>query len=232
MHARRVEPELMDDPALDRTAHLGALAGLARLNRVSSSARFVWLQIADLVPAAPAPPLRLLDVATGSADVPVALALRARRRGAALSIVAADVSPTALDAARRRADAVGIDLELVLLDALRDPLPGPADVVLVSLFLHHLGDDDAVALLRKAALAARRRLVVHDLARGRWNALLVGATARLVTRSPIVRTDSVRSVRAAFTAGELLALAGRAGIEGASVRPHRPFRLVLRWDRR
>ncbi len=230
---RRVTPERMDDPNLPRLEHDRALTGLARLNRLSGSAGIVWRAIADLLPSSP-PPLRLLDVATGGGDVVVALARRAERRRKTLAVTGCDVSAVALAHAARRLQSAGVhgSVRLVRADAIRDELPAGHDVVVTSLFLHHLDDATIITVLRRLAAAARRRVVVNDLERGWLNRVLVGLAGRLVTRSPVVHEDGPRSVRAAFTRAELLDLARRAGLDDAVVRRVRPCRLLLTWDRR
>jgi 2-polyprenyl-3-methyl-5-hydroxy-6-metoxy-1,4-benzoquinol methylase len=229
---RHVQPELMDDPALDPDVHDGALRGLRRLNRISGSADIVWSALRDLALATPEG-LRVLDVATGGADLPVALHRRAQRLGIPLQVDGCDLSPVALAHARARVDAaVGADtVGLFRLDALRDPIPAGYDVVTCSLFIHHLTDEDAVNLLRRMAEAARRRVVVNDLVRSRASLALVAAAARLVSRSRVVHVDAVRSVRAALTAAELRALADRAGLADVTVAPRFPCRMVLTGSR-
>ena len=68
-----------------------------------------------------------------------------------------DMSPVATDYARTLAGRRGVEgVRFELADALRDPIPAGIDVVLCTLFLHHLTEADAVALLRKMREAARR----------------------------------------------------------------------------
>src|SRR6476469_8228362 len=98
LRARDRIPELMDDPALDPGEHRRALAGLARLNAVSNSAGVLWPPIKRLAKEL-GRPVRVLDVATGSGDVPRALLARAKRAGVALEAVGCDISPTAVAAA-------------------------------------------------------------------------------------------------------------------------------------
>jgi SAM-dependent methyltransferase len=218
-------PELMDDPGLDPAEHRRALAGLARLNRVSDSPGVLWPAIKELARGGP---LRVLDVATGSGDVPRALAAKAARAGLAnVTFAGCDLSPTAIESAARAAPG----LTFFVHDALRDPLPAGYDVVTCSLFLHHLSDEDAVTLLGRLAAAAGRMVLVNDLARSRFNFAAVWAACRLLTRSPVVRFDGPASVRSAFTAAEAAALAARAGLAGAVVRRRFPCRYLLRWDR-
>lgn len=217
-------PELMDDPALDPAAHRHALAGLARLNRLSDSAGVLWPEIRLL--SQTGSPLRVLDVATGSGDVPRALAAKAARAGLTnVTFAGCDISPTAVAAAAEAAP----DIHFFTHDAVRDPLPPGYDVVTCSLFLHHLSDDDATSLLAAMRAAAGRLVLVNDLARSRFNHFAVWAACRLVTRSPVVRFDGPASVRSAYTPAEALALAERAGLRGATVRRRFPCRFLLRW---
>ena len=86
--------------------------------------------------------------------MPLALARRARRAGINLEIRACDVSPVAMGAARASAEGVGVPIEFFQADALGDdPFP-EADVVVSTLFLHHLTEDQAVRLLSKMRAAS------------------------------------------------------------------------------
>lgn len=219
-------PELMDDPDLDPAEHRRALAGLARINRVSDSAGALWPAIAQLARELRRP-LRVLDVATGSGDVPRRLLARAERADLALDVSACDLSPTAIEEAARAPSKVHFFVH----DALRDRLPTGFDVVTCSLFLHHLSADDAVALLANMENAAARLVVVNDLARSRFNYCAVWIACRALSGSRVVRFDGPASVRSAFTPAEALALAERAGLYGATVRTRFPCRFLLSWRR-
>ncbi len=220
-------PELMDDPDLDPEAHRRALAGLARLNRWSWSAGVLWPPVRRLA-ARLGRPVRLLDVATGSGDVPAALLRKAARAGVRLEVAGCDKSPTAVAAAAAACPAGRFFAH----DALRGPLPAGFDAVTCSLFLHHLSGDDAVSLLTRMRAAAGALVLVNDLARSRFNYCGVWAACRLLTRSPVVRFDAPASVRSAFTPAEALALAATAGLAGAAARRRFPARFLLTWERR
>ena len=217
-------PELMDDPALDPEEHYAALKGLARINRLSRSARLLWPAIRGAARAKPTRPLRVLDVATGAGDVPFGVLRLAEREGLALDIRGCDISPIALTAAE------GQDpkLRLFQCDAVRDPLPTGFDVATCSLFLHHLSDEDAVTVLSRMKAAATV-VLVNDLSRSRLGFAAAWVGCRLLTRSKVVRFDGPASVRSAFTPAEALALAERAGLAGATVGRRWPFRFLLEW---
>jgi 2-polyprenyl-3-methyl-5-hydroxy-6-metoxy-1,4-benzoquinol methylase len=231
LRARHRRPELMDDPGLHPAEHRRALAGLARLNVWSRSAASLWPPVRALADSTSGRPVRVLDVATGAGDVPVGLWRRAKRAGIPIEISGCDVSPVAVAAADRRARSAGADMAFFVHDAVRDPLPGGFDVVTCSLFLHHLSDEDGVALLAAMGRAAGRLVMVSDLARGPLNLALVWLATRVLTRSPVVRVDGPLSVRAAFTPAEALCLAERAGLTGATVERRRPCRFLLSWRR-
>ena len=224
-------PEIMDQPSLEPGRHLQALSGLARINLISDCTRILGKPLFALARKTPERNLRVLDVATGSGDMPVRLWRRAQREGIRLAIDGCDISPTALAAARERANQAGAAMQFIRLDVLRDPLPTGYDAVVCSTFLHHLSEEDAVRLLARMARAAERAIFVNDLARSRMGLFLAHTVCRLLTLSDVVHTDGPRSVVAAFTPAEALALAERAGLAGATVERHWPCRYLLSWTR-
>ncbi len=229
--SRVIESEVMDDPHLDPALHVQALRGLRRINRLSASDRVVWRPVADLAQTLGVRRLRLLDVATGGGDVPLALWRRAKRRGLDLEILGLDISPRAVALGQQRASAIGADLHFASLDALAEPLPDDYDVVMCSLFLHHLSHGQAVTLLRNMAAAAKHLLLIHDLERSRLGLLAAQAVCRTLTRSPVVRIDGPRSVRAAFSVEEVRRLAQEADLDDVQVVRRWPFRYLVTWKK-
>jgi 2-polyprenyl-3-methyl-5-hydroxy-6-metoxy-1,4-benzoquinol methylase len=228
---RVVEPEIMDDADLPEEHHHAALEGLARLNRVGGSARFLWKPIRRLAGRLGKKRLRVLDIATGGGDVPIGLWRKAHRNGLQLDICGVDVSPRAVRFARQQAERCGADVSFETADALTDGLPKGYDVIVSSLFLHHLDEVHAEKLLRVMASAARHLVLVNDLVRHGFNLLMVQLAARLITRCDVVHVDGARSVKAAFTRKEALRLAETAGLDGASVTLCFPCRFLLTWSR-
>ncbi len=233
LQERRREPELMDDPSLDAAQHDAALRGLARLNVVSRSHAILWPCVRHAACAAnlAGRPLRVLDVATGSGDLPLAMAHRARNAGLDIRWSICDASAHALDVAVRRAAGSGLDFTAHQLDATTDALP-PSDVSICSLFVHHLDPPQVVGLLRGMRCASSVAIGVADLDRSRWGFALAWLASRTLTRSPIVHTDALLSVRAAFQPNEILPMAKEAGLGGATLRRAWPARWQLWWTAR
>jgi len=220
-------PELMDEPNLAPDAHRRALAGLARINALTRSANLLWPTIRDLANGK----LKVLDIATGSGDIPLQLWRRAKRCPLPLAVSGCDISLTAIETARAKASAASADIDYFLHDVLRDPLPTDYDVVTCSLFLHHLDPPDVVEILRKMMLAAKTMVIVTDLVRSRTSFSLVWIASHLLSRSPIVRFDGPVSVRAAYTIRELQQMAEDAGMTGAIVENCFPCRMRLCWSK-
>ena len=220
----------MDRPDVGETEHRHALAALSRINWLSDSSGIFWPALRRLARET-GRPLRVLDLACGGGDVTIALARRARRAGIACEFVGCDLSPVALEVARARAAEAGMAVDFFQLNVLESPLPRDFDAIICSLFLHHLDEEQAEPLLRRMAEATRRMVLVNDLARSRIGYFLAEVVGRLVTRSPIVHLDGPLSVAGAFTPAEALALATKAGLPGATVTNHWPWRFLLEWKK-
>lgn len=220
--------ELMDAADLDEAEHRLALAGLRRINTVSAIDRQLWSRLAT--EAVGRGPLTMVDVGSGLGDVPLAIAQRAMRFGAKLSVIAIDLSPRAAELARERAVRAGVEWTPVIHDVTRGPLPladHSVDVAMCTLLLHHLTEGDATAVLGELGRVARRRVLVSDLRRGRLGLFAAHVAGCTITRSRVVRVDAVRSVHNAFTMGEMATMAASAGFERYVVKPMWPFRMIL-----
>ena len=216
----------MDEPDIDPRLHLDALRGLERINAVSATVPVIWAPIATLW-RRQRTGLSLLDVACGAGDVAIGVARRAQREGVKLVVEGCDISPTAIAHARSRAGKADTDVRFFEHDVMSGTVGRTYDVVTCSLFLHHLDELAALRLLRMLDATARSLVIVSDLDRSRLGLLLTWLGTRLLTRSPVVHVDSLRSVRAAFTRDEAAALATRAGLSSWRLTMHWPCRWRL-----
>ena len=223
---RDFQPELMDQSGTSRAEHLHALQGLRRLNVASGVAGQLWRQIASHCGVKSGGRLRVLDVGCGGGDVAIGVWKRAQRQGIDVDIIGLDRSSTACEQASQRCQAAGVSMKLVCTDAVQSPLPSGFDVVMSSLFLHHLSRSDAVTLLANMG-GAGKLLVVSDLRRSAIGYAVAHTACRLVTRSAIVHYDGPQSVANAFSVSEAAELCDEAGLSGADVRRAWPWRLMI-----
>jgi ubiquinone/menaquinone biosynthesis C-methylase UbiE len=226
---RRIE--LMDRFDASPAELARSLTDIALLNRLGAT-QAILRHVAPFVARQPAgEPLRILDVGTGAADIPLALARWARRRGHRVRIVALEFHPTILRYAARAADGVP-EVRVVAGDAFEAPIRrGSVDVALCSLMLHHLPEQAVVDLFRRLAELVRLGFIVNDFRRGWLAWAAVWFVTRAVSGNPMTRHDGPLSVRRAYTPAELAHLATRAELR--DIRWHRApsFRQIGVWVR-
>ncbi len=227
MRRRRV-PELMDNPSLDSIEHQDALTALDRIHRMLGAYAGLYREAQRI--AGKGNP-SILDLGTGGGGFLAYAASRGNVPGQAVgnALIGLDRSMFALQRARRcHAPAPPV----LVADARAIPLgDGSVDVVTALLFLHHFDEADAGSVLKEAARVARKGLVVCDLWRSRLALLATWIATRAVSRSWVFHVDGPRSVHAAFNTDELALLAERAGLGGARVTRHLPFRTLLTWKK-
>ena len=230
MAHRSLTREYMDDHTPPPAVVDEVYRFLGAINRWLGGTRATLRRFGELSGEwAPGQRITVLDVACGGGDQARALIQWGRLRGVDLRVTALDISPEALDCARRR----GPDdarLRFVCADVHRAPHhDGAFDYVVCTLFLHHLTDEEVVRTLRSFDRLATRGIVVNDLVRGLRHYLW----SWLFTRpfNAVLRHDGPLSVRRAFRPAELSALARGAGLSWLSLRTHFGHRMTLAGDR-
>ena len=259
LRSRQRQAEWMDDPAADPGDLRRSLAYIRRINTLLGYTR---ASVGHLRRFSrnwrPGETIRILDVATGSADIPRAMLRWADRRGFDVRIVAVDIHATMLKLAAQEPDprtpSPGTSgegrgegphptpppeyrergntqrLRFVQADALQLPFPDVSfDYAHTAMFLHHLDDAAAAAVLREMARVSRRGIVAADLLRHRrayaWISLFtLGA-------GPMVRHDARASVAQAFNKAEVLRLRDQAGVGFARYYRHFGHRFALAGER-
>jgi 2-polyprenyl-3-methyl-5-hydroxy-6-metoxy-1,4-benzoquinol methylase len=162
---RHRQNEIMDAPDLPLAHFVETLKGLGTVNTVTRSASLMWPDLKAAAANHPARALRVLDVACGGADVLLSLWRRAAKNGLKVEMAGCDLSTTAVTYARDEAAKAGAPIEFFVHRVPQDPLPEGYDLLMSTLFLHHLDEDAAISFLRDAAAKCRDRIVIQDLVR-------------------------------------------------------------------
>lgn len=203
------------------------LSDLRRINRFLGGTKVVLSALESFARNGNVRHLSLLDVGTGSADIPAAVVEWCKEHGVNAMVSALDISERNLRIARTR---LGISraIELIRADSLNLPFAARSfDFVTASLFLHHFQDDDVVRLLSDFARVARRAVIVNDLVRNLIPYYFTRLTGPILATSFLTRNDGPVSVLRGFTAKELKILAERAGLRRLEVKRSFPYRLSL-----
>ncbi len=201
--------EILDGPGISTLDLAGNFRDIKFINRWFGGVSLVEKNLRPLLPFSSGQEISILDLASGIADVPLALSKRWKNHFP-LAITAIDLNPSIVELGRREARSY----PLVHFEAFQGDIfkfdfnltEASFDFVICSLAFHHFSRDQAKAALALMAKLARRGFVVNDLERswfGFLGAHLLGLT---LTRHRLTRHDAPLSVMRAFTRQEMEAL--------------------------
>jgi hypothetical protein len=185
----------LDAPSAELTRSLSDIARLNRIGGTQTMRRHVAPFLACLRPGET---LRILDIGTGAADIPLALATWARRRGRRVRVTALEMHPTIWRHAAHAAKDTP-EVRIVAANGLEPPIR-PRSWTWRSARSSSITSPRrrSSPLLRQLAALVRLGFVISDFRRGRiaWAAVwLVSARRRAVAWRPTGRSRSDGSTR-------------------------------------
>lgn len=224
---RSEELEIIDEGGLDFGQYRKAFEDIKRVNRYLGGKSALTRHLFPMMRQVAQRRITILDVGTGTADIPLAIARWAEANRADVRIVALDNEPFALKLASMEV-ARYPQISLLRGDALALPFQdGAFDFVVSSLFLHHLPADIAARALKDFDRVARAGFIVNDLHRHPIAYYFIKWSGRLFSKSEYFRNDAPLSVLRGFQREDLEELKARLGGQGISIHRHFPYRIVL-----
>jgi 2-polyprenyl-3-methyl-5-hydroxy-6-metoxy-1,4-benzoquinol methylase len=218
------EPEMLDRPQPVTPELEASLASLRGLNRHFGSYRLVRFFLDKWL--VPRRSYRILDLATGSGDIPRMIVRWARERRITVRIDAVDLQPATLEIARKRS-ADFSEITFIRADARNFCDEMTYDLVCCSLALHHFSELDAIKILRRACELSHDKVLISDLERSWLTWLCVYFITAAVFSDPMTKYDGRLSVRRAFSFHEIDQLAQQAGWRNFGHRRFFPARQAL-----
>jgi ubiquinone/menaquinone biosynthesis C-methylase UbiE len=201
---RELEPEAMDTPE--------EAASYDVMDHRAVNLAFVN----DLLAASPTP-RRVLDVGTGTGQIPIVLAARAHLA----RVTGVDLSREMLRLAARNVAHAGLlaRVGLACVDAKRLPYaPGDFDVVVSNSVVHHVPEPRAMFAEVARVAGDRAGVFIRDLCRPRDEATVDGLVARYAGgEAEHARVMFRASLCAALTLDEVRGAAEQAGLRGVTV---------------
>lgn len=227
LSARIDRPELMDTLPFDPPVVRRTLRFLGMTARHFGGASIITDRLSSWSRSWPSDrEITILDVGTGGAEIPIAIARWARASQHRVRIIALDL--VADIAAIARSNTRGFpEIEIACGDVFELGAGGRRfDYVTASLFLHHVPAERIDNVLRLFDSMAVRGVIVSDLARNAASFWAVKALS-LVAGNHVVRHDGPLSVQRAFTIAELRSFADRAKLSYLRAEAAPWFRLLL-----
>jgi 2-polyprenyl-3-methyl-5-hydroxy-6-metoxy-1,4-benzoquinol methylase len=212
--------EMMDRPQPVSAELERDLKRIRQLNRWFGSYRLICHFVRRWVK--PGDTMRIVDLATGSGDIPRLIVHYARKIGAKVEIDALDRQSATVEIARKLSAAYP-EISYHVTNILNWSPTEAYDIVLCTLVLHHFSDEDAVTVLRRCRESSRDFVLVSDLRRGLLATVGVYVLTALVFREPMTRYDARLSAERAFSFSEMRKLVERAGWQNFG---HRRFRVA------
>jgi ubiquinone/menaquinone biosynthesis C-methylase UbiE len=221
---RSREAEMMDLPGQPEALLIDDLRNLRIINSSLGNHRSILRGLARLV--GQQEKFSLLDIGTGSADIPATIARWARRNGLRARISGLEPNQVTVNQAAKQTIEFS-EISLLRADGMTLPFRQRSfDFVLASQVLHHYSEESIVAFLRTWAQVARRGIIVSDLIRHPLAYYGIHLLTRLFTRNVMTRTDAPLSVRRGLTLAEWRELFHRADVGRCEIHWAFPFRVL------
>lgn len=221
---RVVAAEDMDSPSLPREELIPALRDLWLFQRLSFTAWSLSKEIETFCKTRGLSRIKLLDLGCGDGALLSAVHTSLVSKGLRVESLGVDMNPTSTNIGNLR----NIErLRFNTLDITYTFPEGEFDIILSSLFLHHLQTDQVFTIFKKLKKSSAQLIVVNDLKRSVLGFTIAFLASRLLSSSKVVQKDALLSVRAAFTVSELSDIAKNAGFESAYAKTCFPGRFNL-----
>ena len=226
---RSSQLELMDTEDCGVAEFEACLVDLAKVNRATFAYRptFAWLDrvVRD---RRSSEPLRIVDCGSGYGDMLRKIDAWARHRGIEVELTGVDLNPWSRAAASKATDP-SRPIRWVTTDLFDYRPDKPIDIVLSSLFTHHLTDDQVVGFVTWMEATAQVGWFVNDLHRHPLPYYVFRLWSRLARWHRFVQNDGPISITRAFVPADWHRLLARAGIPEGAAKVSRvfPFRLCV-----
>ena len=204
---RTSETECMDDSTLSETKKLELVQALDRQNNLMQLyPRYVSLLLSLLEDTAASTDqmFRILELASGSGGLAIALAEEAQRRELPISVTGSDIVPKYIEEGNRLATEKKLPLNFQLLNAFNLPefSEGAFDLMVMSQSLHHFTPGQLAVIIAQAAKHTKRAFVGID---GHRSITLTGGVPlmALMQGIPSFALDGLTSARKFYSEPEL-----------------------------
>lgn len=224
--SRAVEEEFLDRPDCDPDLAAMSYHFMEMINRNFGGIRVVRRFLAaEAARRTSCSPLRILDIGSGSGDIPLALSRLGRAHALALDFTCLEMAGPAARIARAKLDQAGDPAVRLLHEDVFAHRPAePYDYAIASMCFHHFSQEQILELVQRLRGFVRDAVLINDLRRSALASL--GVRVLLAGAPSGLRHDALLSIRRGFKVDELRAGLGRLDNVSISVEPAWWFRIA------
>lgn len=221
---RSRETELMDEGGISFEEFHHCLRELETINHLTLAYRPTLRWLRPWLPSDER--LTILDAGSGGGDM-LRQICKQLPQSSSVQLIGVDLNPWSKRSAERCEPCAGI--EYATADIFEFQPEQPIDIIVCSLFTHHLTEEQLVQFLRWLDQRAQKGWFINDLHRHPLPYYFIKLATRLLSRNRLVRNDAAVSVARSFSKSDWRRLLMRAEIpeERVQLRWHFPFRLCL-----
>jgi 2-polyprenyl-3-methyl-5-hydroxy-6-metoxy-1,4-benzoquinol methylase len=219
---RSREPELMDQGGISFEEFHHCLQSLETINALTLAYRPTlkwlrpWLRAQQR--------LSILDAGSGGGDMLRRIEKTARNKN--LDLIGVDLNPWSKQSAQLAS--AHSSVRYATADIFHFQPERDIDIIICSLFAHHLSDEQLIDFLRWMNARACKGWFINDLHRHPLPYHFIRLSTHLLSRNRLVRNDAAVSVARSFTKDDWRRLLQLAGIgDRARIQWHFPFRLCI-----
>lgn len=212
----------MDEPS-SYEEYLACLRDLESVNRTVLAYRPTISWLNQFIPAPDT--MHIVDVGSGAGDMLRRIEDWGRENYVNTQLTGIDANPHAKRAAREFS-LPSSRIKWVTADIFSWQPAGPVDIIISSLFTHHLTDEQIVYFLIWMEQTARRGWFINDLARGQKAYHVFKMLSRFMGWHRMVRHDGPVSIQRSFHANDWRRYIAQAGMEQL------PIKIASAWPGR
>jgi 2-polyprenyl-3-methyl-5-hydroxy-6-metoxy-1,4-benzoquinol methylase len=220
--------ELMDGEITDKNELFLNLKELEFINTLTGGPALVFATLLDLLKNYRDREVHIVDIGYGAGDMFVFLLQHAAQLPCKIRLTGVDLMPEAQEYALQMHPELSDAVTFVCADCNEWFAQGNApDIVLASLFCHHLTDEQLVLFLKNVQQHTKIGLIINDLHR-HWLAYYgIKVLTRWFSASRFTKNDAPLSVLRGFVRSEWEILLRKAGVIHATITWKWAFRYII-----
>lgn len=224
-------PEILDSDACSPAEVQAALKTLGRINRWFGGVSTTQSLVERVAEVTGRTTFSLLEIASGTGEVPLKVRERVAQRGISLRVTLLDRAHSHLAASNANGEST-LEIPALAGNGLELPFREAAfDLVSSNLFAHHLAPEQLIVFVEEGLRVSRFALLINDLVRHPLHLGLVRASFPIMG-SRVAWLDGLTSVRRAYTPEEIRALISSSATATSRIEisRHYLFRMgVIAW---